>query len=417
MSRLLLLMKTESYKAQAFVAAAARQKVDLTVAAETTQALARLNPAGHLTLDFTHPGRAVRKILAHARRFPVDGVVAADDEGTLLAAEAATALGWSYSTSEAILTARDKLRTRRALEAAGLPTPWHASFAAASGPAEVAARVPYPCVLKPLHLSASRGVVRADDPAAFTAAWHRLRGILAQAGGEEILVESFIPGYEVALEGLLTAGRLEVLAVFDKPDPLDGPFFEETIYTTPSRHDPLDLRRIEAATARAVAALGLTEGPIHAELRVGPETAWILEIAPRSIGGRCGATLRFNVPGSPDLLSLEELILRHALGRDLQGVQREHRAAGVMMIPIPRAGILKGVEGIQEAAAVEGIEDLSVTIARGQEVAPPPEGSRYLGFLFARAEAPEAVETALRHAHRALTIDIEPPATARTMAS
>jgi biotin carboxylase len=258
-------------------------------------------------------------------------------------------------------------------------------------------------------LSASRGVIRANDASEFVAAFHRIAAILASVGDalpEEargtLLVEAFVPGREVALEGLLVGGTLHVLALFDKPDPLDGPFFEETIYVTPSRLPATTQDRIAAVTREACAALGLTEGPVHAELRVNQAGPWVLEIAARSIGGLCSQTLRFGTG-----LTLEELILCHALGRPLESLEREQRPAGVMMIPIPRPGRLRAVRGQDAAAAVAGIEEIAVTMHPGQDVVPLPEGWQYLGFIFARADSPDAVERALREAHARLRFDIE----------
>jgi biotin carboxylase len=267
-------------------------------------------------------------------------------------------------------------------------------------------------VVKPLFLSASRGVIRANDPVEFVAAFHRLAAILrrpevaAQGGplARQILVETYIPGVEVAVEGLLSRGRLRVLAIFDKPDPLEGPFFEETIYVTPSRLSASVQQSIVACTAQAVATLGLEHGPIHAELRVNDQGPWILEVAPRSIGGLCSRALRFG-----EGMSLEELILRHAMGLEVDSIIRERQAAGVMMIPIPQAGVLREVRGQDEARAVPGIEEIRLTIPLGQEVVPLPEGWRYLGFIFARDDTPEQVEAALRDAHRRMTFIINPP--------
>jgi len=258
-------------------------------------------------------------------------------------------------------------------------------------------------------LSASRGVIRANDGREFVAAFRRIAAILTQPDAappvgarRALLVEEFVPGREVALEGLLVGGRLHALALFDKPDPLDGPFFEETIYVTPSRLPEATQARIASVTREACAALGLTEGPIHAELRVNERGPFVLEVAARSIGGLCSRTLTFGTG-----LSLEELILRHALGRPLQSLEREHRAAGVMMIPIPRAGRLAAVHGVDDAAAVDGVEDVAITMHPGQDVIPLPEGWQYLGFIFARAQTPAAVERALRRAHARLRFDIE----------
>jgi biotin carboxylase len=264
-------------------------------------------------------------------------------------------------------------------------------------------------VLKPLALSASRGVIRADDPGEFVAAFRRIAAILEsvemslpEEARRGLLAEEFIPGREVALEGLLVGGTLHVLALFDKPDPLDGPFFEETIYVTPSRLDEPAQVRIAATTREACAALGLTEGPIHAELRLNERGPFVLEIAARSIGGLCSRTLTFGTG-----LSLEELILCHALGRPLESLERERRAAGVMMIPIPRAGRLVAVRGVDEARAVPDVEDVAITMHPGQDVVPLPEGWQYLGFIFARAATPAAVEQALRLAHARLHFVIE----------
>jgi biotin carboxylase len=260
-------------------------------------------------------------------------------------------------------------------------------------------------VIKPLSLSGSRGVIRADDPDGARAAAERVRGILAAAGEPAdvpLLLEGYLPGAEVAVEGLLRSGRLEVLAIFDKPDPLEGPYFEETLYITPSRLPAAVLAEVARITGQAARALGLREGPLHAELRVDGESVRVLELAARSIGGLCSRALRFGVG-----VSLEQLILRHALGLGVGDLGRESMAAGVMMLPIPRAGTLVAVEGQEQARAVPGIGGLEITIARGRPLVPLPEGDRYLGFLFASAPTPEAVERSLRAAHALLRVRIE----------
>jgi biotin carboxylase len=268
--------------------------------------------------------------------------------------------------------------------------------------------VAFPCVLKPLTLSASRGVIRANNIDQFMAAFRRIKALLARDdvavtgdGGRFLLAEAYVPGIELALEGLLIGGELHTLALFDKPDPLEGPFFEETLYVTPSRLPEAVQARIRDASAAGCAALGLCEGPVHAELRFNAEGPWVLEIAARSIGGLCSRTLRFGTG-----LTLEELILRHALGRPIASLDRERQAAGVMMIPIPRAGRLRAVHGEAEARAVAGIDDVAITAHPEQELVPLPEGFQYLGFIFARGETPAAVEAALRDAHARLSFQI-----------
>ncbi len=292
-----------------------------------------------------------------------------------------------------------------------MPVPAFRLFPLDADPADVARETRFPCVLKPLIFSASRGVIRADDPASFMAAWRRISKLLHDTAAERrareedaaegILVEAFVGGAEVALEGLLRGGRLEVLAVFDKPDPLDGPFFEETIYLTPSRHPPGLVARLEAVAADGARGLGLVEGPVHAELRLAPGGPVVLEIAARSIGGLCSRTLRFGAG-----LTLEEVLVAHAMGLPLDFLRREARASGVMMLPIPRRGVLHRVGGVQAARDVAGVEDVVITVPEGREVVPLPEGDSYLGFLFAKGETPAEVERALREAHRRLSFEI-----------
>jgi len=411
MARLLLLIPTTTYRTEAFVEAACGLGVEVVVASDRPNALQHALPDGLLTLDFSKPDLAAREVAEFARRHPIDGVVPVDDPTTVVGAAIAKKLGlWSNSV-ESAHAALNKSVMRELLRRAGVPSPryWLASLN--DDPALLARTVPYPAVLKPTILSGSRGVIRADDRSQFVAAFRRIETILRTAevaamGDEarQILVEEFVPGVEVALEGLLIKGELQVLALFDKPDPLDGPFFEETIYVTPSRLPAPVQEAIADCTARAAQALGLREGPVHAELRVNENGPWIVEVAARSIGGLCSRTLRFGTG-----MSLEELIIRHALGMEITSLQRERKPAGVMMIPIPRAGTLQEVREREEAEAVPGIEGVRITIPIGQEVVPLPEGTKYLGFIFARNETPERVEAALRQAHRRLTFIITPP--------
>jgi biotin carboxylase len=335
--------------------------------------------------------------------------VGVDEVTVVAAAAAAAALGLPHNPMEAVRAAGNKALMRAMLSRAGVPCPRHWLFRLEEGSAAAARRVWYPCVLKPTFLGASRGVIRADGPEGFAAAWSRISRILSEpevarrgAGAAgEILVEEFVPGVEVALEGILTEGRLAVLALFDKPDALDGPFFEETIYVTPSRLPAGAQAAIARAASDGARALGLTGGPVHAELRWNDAGASLIEIAARSIGGLCARTLRFGTG-----VSLEELVLSHALGMDAAGLERDSRAAAVLMIPIPRAGVLEQVSGLAQARQVPGIEDIAISAHPGQRLVPLPEGSRYLGFVFARAETPEQAEAALREAHGRLVFRI-----------
>jgi len=417
--RLLLLLPTVTYRTVAFVEAARRLGIAVTVASERPSTFERANPAGLVTLDFADPAHAAAQARAFARAHPVHGVVAVDDDTAVVAAAVAQELGLRGHPVAAARAARDKHQQRQLLAAAGVAVPRFELLTIAADPERVAGRAAYPCVLKPLRLSASRGVVRADDVQSFVAAFRRLQAILEQpdvAGCGEwarhILVEEFVPGREVAVEGLVAGGSLQVLAIFDKPDPLDGPFFEETIYVTPSRLARTAQQAIAACAQAAVDALGLREGPIHAEIRHNDRGAWLIELAARPIGGRCSGALRFGAgetgKGKGEALSLEEIIIRHALGMELPTLERERQASGVMMIPVPGAGVLRGVRGVDAAVAVPLVEEVVITAHAGQALVPWPEGSRYPGFIFARGESSEAVEAALRAAHARLEFLIEP---------
>jgi biotin carboxylase len=408
MDRLLLLLPTTTYRTEDFLAAARTLGVDIVCASERPNTLEAQLPDHFLTLDFADPDGAAAIVADFSRTHALRAVVGVDDLTSVAAAAIAERLGLTSSGVAAVTTARDKYQMRQCLAAAGLPIPRYRRIAVKDDPFLAARGVAFPCVLKPLTLSASRGVIRANNIDQFIAAFRRIGALLARDdvtvsgdGAQFLLAEAFVPGIEVALEGLLIRGRLHTLALFDKPDPLDGPFFEETMYVTPSRLPDEVQARIREVSAAACAALGLAEGPIHAELRVNADGPWILEIAARSIGGLCSRTLRFGTG-----MTLEELILRHALGQPIASLARERQAAGVMMIPIPRAGRLLDVHGEAEARAVAGIEDVKITAHRGQELVPLPEGWQYLGFIFARGEAPAAVEAALRDAHARLHFDI-----------
>jgi biotin carboxylase len=414
--RLLLLVPTQSYRADDFLAAARRLGVPVLVGTDRCHRIEdAFGPTeGLLSIDYRKPEEAADEIVRGAARLPIAGIVPADDGTAVIAALAAERLGLPRNSPAAARRTVNKLAQREALAAAGVPVPWFGAFPVAGGPEGPASAVPYPCVLKPLGLSGSRGVIRADDAGSFGEAWRRIVAILATARsdrkareegeGSRILVEAFVPGAEVALEGLLRGGRLELLAFFDKPDPLDGPYFEETIYVTPSRHPSPVQEAALNAIAAAAEALGLREGPVHAEARLGPGGPVILEVAARTIGGLCARALRFGAGAS-----LEELVVAHAVGLPLASIRRETMASGVMMLPIPRRGILHGVGGLEAARSVPGVDDVVITVPEGREVVPLPEGDAYLGFLFARGEAPGEVEESLREAHRRLSFDIRPP--------
>lgn len=305
---------------------------------------------------------------------------------------------------------------REVLREAGEAVPWFRAMKLEPVPEPSLSGVGYPCVLKPLSLSASQGVMRANNREEFLAGAERLKRLLSSAevratrepNLDEILLEGYIAGTEVAVEGLLTSGELRVLAIFDKPDPLEGPYFEESIYVTPSRLAKEEQAAIEQSFLASVRALGLSHGPVHGEFRINKDGVWPIEIAARPIGGLCARTLRFLLPDGVEPISLEELLLRHVLELPGREAERESGGSGVMMIPVPRSGILEGVEGVEEAVATPGITGLEITTRLRDFVAAWPEGSSYLGFLFARAETAEEAEAALREAHGKLRFTLTP---------
>ena len=418
--RILLLLPTRTYRASDFLEAASKLDVEVVVASEEAATTADLSPRHTLVLDFSAPTVATQAILEFNDTYPLAAIVGVDDDTTLLATTASAALGLPHNPVASAKATRNKYLLRNTLAANGVSVPAYQRFSIYDDPDGMNTHVSFPCVIKPLSLSASRGVIRADTPAEFIEAFQRttklLQTLQADTNGEEVsnpdalthvsqylLVEDYIPGIEVALEGILLEGELKTLALFDKPDPLEGPFFEETLYITPSRLSMDIQEALHNATAEAADALGLRHGPVHAELRYNDKGAHLIEIAARTIGGLCARTLRFGTG-----MSLEELVIRHAIGQPVEALQREQQAAGVMMIPVPKAGILGEVRGKAAAHHVDGIVEVNITIPIGGEVVPLPEGARYLGFIFARAETPTAVETALREAHQQLEFVILP---------
>lgn len=405
MARLLLLIPTASYRTHDFIAAAERLGVEVVVGSDQASVLDAVNGGGTVEVDFDDAEASAARIAALGE---FDAVVPVDGGGVAVAAAAAQRLGLAQNPPEAVASARNKYLFRQKLAGAGLPCPDFRLLPLDADPAQAAREVTFPCVLKPLSLAMSRGVIRADGHNSFVEAFHRVAAIIARPdantpglAANHLLVESYVEGTEYAVEGLIHDGRLELLAVFDKPDPLDGPYFEETIYVAPAdiseaRRDAI--RRTAEAAART---LGLVAGPTHIDLRVGPdETVTILEVDARSIGGRCGRSLRFG-----EGLRLEDVILRQAAGLPIPSFAQAG-AGGVMMIPIPASGSLRGVAGIAAAEAVDLVSEVSITIPVGDTVEMLPEGSRYLGFIIAHGEAPATVVAALRQAHACLHFDI-----------
>ncbi len=404
--RLLLIAPPGSYRTTAYLAAARRLHTDVLVASEGKHSLVS-EIAGGLHIDLAGPG-ALDKLLQANRERPFCGVVATDDATVELGSRIAAALDLPHNPPQAARNSQRKDLSRQVLRDAGVGVPdFRLIDLGRPLPAQLQS-LPLPAVLKPLSLSGSRGVIRVDTREQALAACARIHAIVA---GEHLhddwlaghlLMETFVAGPEVAVEGLLRGGELAVLAIFDKPDPLQGPFFEETYYITPSRHAPALQRDIESCVQAACHALGLREGPVHAELRITDSGCVVMEVAARTIGGECARLLRFGTGHG-----LEELVIAHASG-DALAPEPGEGAAGVLMIPIEQGGILRRIEGIAAARAVPGIEDISIAVREGYELRPLPEASSYLGFIFARAGTAAEAEAALRAAYDKLNIVVAP---------
>lgn len=423
--RLLILASKLGYQTRGFAEAARKLGVEVVFGTDRCPQLEDPWRDSAIALHFEDPRAAAMTLTSALQAHAVQGILALGDRPTTTAARLAQRLGIRYNSPPAVEACRSKLSQREVLRDAGLPAPPFFAFPLEEDLAAVLPRVPFPCVVKPLTLAASQGVIRANDAAQFTAAVERLRALLRspevqvtrEPWLDSVLVEAYVPGVEVAMECLLDAGHLRVLAIFDKPDPLEGPFFEETIYVTPSRLPATTQQALVECLQKTARALDLTHGPLHAEFRWNDAGPWVLEVSPRPIGGLCSRALRFGqqhagaqqaAPLRAEKIFLEELLVRHALGLPGADWVRETCASGVMMIPIPHSGILQAVDGEDAARAVRGVEELHITARLHDYIAAWPEGSSYLGFIFTRAEKPEQVEQALREAHGKLSFTIAP---------
>lgn len=412
--RALLLAATTGYQTRMFAEAAEHMGVDLVYATDRCDQLEDPWQDDAIPIRFHEEWRSVDTILKVAEQRPFDAILAVGDRPTVIAAHLARQLGLPHHPPEAAAASRDKRLMRAKLKGAGLPVPAFTTVPVAVDISHIAHSVSYPAVIKPTVLSASRGVIRVDDPVSLATAFARVRRLLSSPEIRElrdpeadvVQIEDYIPGHEYAVEAMLEHGQCRILTIFDKPDPMDGPFFEETVYVTPSRAPEQVQRQIAATVASAAAALGLYHGPIHAECRVNARGVFILEIAARPIGGLCAKALRFERNGLS--ISFEQFLLGHALREPTASWQREPRASAVMMVPIPKSGVFRRVDGVEAARDVAHVEEIHITAKPDQRLLALPEGASYLGFIFARAERPEQAERAVRDAHSRLQFTIDP---------
>ncbi|HEV8385186.1 MAG TPA: ATP-grasp domain-containing protein [Candidatus Acidoferrales bacterium] len=410
MKRLLILASKLGYQTRSFAEAAARLGAEVVFGTDRCAKLDDPWQDGAVPLHFENPQQAAQRILEAIRDTRVDGIIALGDRPTSTAAHAAQSLGITYNSPLAVENCRTKLRQREVLRDAGLPVPEFFAFPLNEEISRVLLGVKFPCVVKPLSLAASQGVIRANNSSEFIVAAKRIQTLLEspelratrEPSLDRLLVERYIPGDEVAIEALLTNGELRVLAIFDKPGHPEGPYFEESIYVTPSRQPALAQASLAAMLRASARALGLTHGPVHAEFRLNEDGPWVLEIQPRPIGGLCSRALRFGA----EKIFLEELLVRHVLGLPGSDLPREKEASGVMMVPVPRSGILEKVEGEAAAASAAGVTEIQITARLHDYIAAWPEGSSYLGFIFARGNEPEEVVAALQQAHAKLNFTL-----------
>jgi biotin carboxylase len=394
-----VLLPSTTYRAADFVRAAEGLGIDLVIASEQPPPFDMGDR--YLQIDCSDPDRAAEAIIGLGDRSPLDGVVAADDAGVVIAALAGRALGLRANDPEAAAATRDKAMQRERMGKAEVPQPGFALVPPGVDGVSVAAAVGYPLVVKPLDRSAGQGVIRVDDEHRLAEALQRVRSIVGSTA--PLLVEELMKGEEVALEGIVRDGELTTLTIFDKPDAGEGPYFPETILVTPTRLDQETQAECRRVAAAALAAIGITHGPVHVELEVEGRTVRVIEVAARSIGGLCSRSLNFGLLGT----TLEALILRNAIGMEKPELRREPTASGVLMIPIPRPGRLLAVNGLDEVRALEHVSAIDITTTPGTTLHPPPEGDRYLGFVFARGHVRDQVEDDLRRAMGMIEVVME----------
>ena len=408
--RVLILLAKTTYRAKSFMEAGRKLGLEISVGSNHQQSLSELVPGSSLLLDPDDIITSVKGIVEFNSRYELSGVVAAEDDFAILAAAAAETIGLVQHSLKGVSAVRNKGSMRERLAGKEGHAIWFQSCDLSEDINSILETTRFPCVVKPVSLSGSRGVTRCNNSEEFMIAWTRLKKILASEGlGKgsdeslgEVVIEEYLEGREVAVEGIMDEGRLMLIGILDKPDPMEGPFFEETILITPSRLSALLQNKLMERTEQIAVSLGLENGPIHAEFRVKREEINLLEIAPRSIGGYCSRIFRFQ-PES----TLEELILRHSLGRQVDHYRSQGGSEGVFMLPVPKEGKLHNVFGIEEARSVKGIKDVEITLPTGAQVLPLPDGNQYLGFLFAKGKNPEFVESALREAFSILSVEIQ----------
>ncbi len=401
----LLIAPSGSYRIPPYIEAAKALGIGLLVVSNSKHSLVSEVAKG-ISVDFDDLRLAREIILSEIKGLKILSVLATDDICVGLSSQIAQQLGLPQNNPSAARLTHRKDLAREALQLAGCNTPEFQVIKLIDA-SNLSKSINYPVVIKPLSLSASRGVIRANDAAEFVQACRRIDSILeytGQSGYErnQVLVEAYLDGAEFAVEGIIIAGEFHLLMIFDKPEPLIGPFFEETYYLTPSQLESAQIQELINEVSRCCHAYNLTHGPVHAEARITQTGVVLLELAARTIGGQCGQLIEFST-----CQKLEELVILGMCGIKPE-LPSSVESAGVLMIPVAKSGLLKRVEGMTDALQVEFIRDIEIHIQAGYELIPLPEGSSYLGFIFAQAPSYQQTYDALKKAYDKLNFVTQP---------
>lgn len=360
------------------------------------------------------PDRSSKEVAAYVERqcegLLVSGVLASDDWDVVAAAMIADKLGLRFVGVETALAATNKFLMRQRLRNGGAVVPDFQCFAIGDNAGEIAKSLRFPVVIKPTYGQGSLGVIRADTVDEFEKAFQYTSRIIvdldmrpsAVRDRSGILVEQYIPGEEYTVELLMHEGKPYSLAVFEKPDPLEGPYFEEGIYVTPIRRDEKIRSLLVEAAIRGSRALGIETGPCHCELRLSGELPYILEIAARPIGGFCSQVFA-------DLMGfdLHDLVLQNAVGLPVMPPPiADGVALGVMMLPVPGRGNLARVSGVDRALDIDGIMSVKIHVEAGSRILPYPEQSCYIGTVLATGSSADEVVARLKSAAKAVSFEL-----------
>lgn len=406
MKNILLLVPTETYRAEAFITGAAALGVSLTIASERRQAMAASMGRRTLVVSMQNPEVGLKQIEQAADNMQFDAIISVDDGGLATAALASKKLGLKYISTNSAQMSNNKIAMRKRLEQTEISKPWFLVHKPTNKISITTGAIPsFPIIVKPASLSGSIGVMRIDAPEDVESALALCESIQMDhgcGGDTQTLIEQYISGVECAVEAMVFNDQLKILAIFDKPRPLEGPYFAETIYVAPSERDREIQNKLQSTLEEARKALEIKTGPIHAEFRITSDReVYLIELAARSIGGMCSNAIPLSGGRS-----LEELIIAEALGMEIPEFAIENQASGVFMMPVPAKGVLRSISGVEEAKSTRWITNVTLSMMINSEVSPIPYDARYVGFIFAKAPTSRAVVEALEEAFKKIEIEI-----------